>query len=182
MDIKNTVAQNIKSAREQRSLTLEEASSLTGVSKSMLSQIEKGVSNPTISVLWKIADGYKIPFSALLNNNSREASVVKLSDVMPVKNETEGFVNYPVFPYDGEKKFEAHYVTAAPGALQESEAHLPGTEEYITVFSGAVTITVEEKTYQLPAGYSLHFMADRPHSYQNFGDSNAVYYDLIYYK
>ena len=52
--------------REQKKLTLDAAAALTGVSRSMLAQIEKGDVNPTISVLWKIANGYKVSFTSLL--------------------------------------------------------------------------------------------------------------------
>ena len=61
MDVTNVVAGNIRAIREQKKLTLDAASALTGVSRSMLAQIEKGDVNPTISVLWKIANGYKVP-------------------------------------------------------------------------------------------------------------------------
>lgn len=51
MDVTNIVAMNIKSIRERKKLTLDAAAELTGVSRSMLAQIEKGDVNPTISVL-----------------------------------------------------------------------------------------------------------------------------------
>ena len=64
MDITNTIAANTKQIREQKKLTLDAAASITGVSRSMLAQIEKGEVNPTISVLWKIANGYKVSFTS----------------------------------------------------------------------------------------------------------------------
>ena len=59
------VANNIKSLREKNKLSMEELSKVSGVSKSMLAQIERGDGNPTISTLWKIANGMKIPFDAI---------------------------------------------------------------------------------------------------------------------
>ena len=53
MDIQKNVGQNIKTSREQKKITVDAASKLTGVSRSMLAQIEKGEVNPTISILWK---------------------------------------------------------------------------------------------------------------------------------
>ena len=64
MDVNNIIALNAKALREQRRLTLDAAAEATGVSRSMLAQIEKGDVNPTISVLWKIANGYKVSFTA----------------------------------------------------------------------------------------------------------------------
>ena len=66
MDVNNIIAHNAKAIREQRRLTLDAAAEATGVSRSMLAQIEKGDVNPTISVLWKIANGYKVSFTALM--------------------------------------------------------------------------------------------------------------------
>ncbi len=57
MDVNKIIAQNVKKLRKKRKLTLDAASEITGVSRSMLAQIEKGDVNPTISVLWKIANG-----------------------------------------------------------------------------------------------------------------------------
>ena len=57
MELQKMIGANVKAARERRKLTLDAAALLTGVSRSMLAQIEKGDVNPTISVLWKIANG-----------------------------------------------------------------------------------------------------------------------------
>ena len=65
MNITHTVASNCKRVREEKKLTLDHAAAVTGVSRSMLAQIEKGDVNPTISVLWKIANGYKVSFTTL---------------------------------------------------------------------------------------------------------------------
>ena len=59
------VAKNIKRLREENKLSMDELAKLSGVSKSMLAQIERGDGNPTISTLWKISNGMKVPFDAL---------------------------------------------------------------------------------------------------------------------
>ncbi|MEN6483123.1 MAG: helix-turn-helix transcriptional regulator, partial [Anaerolineaceae bacterium] len=60
------IAKNLKRIREERKLSLDRLSDLTGVSKSMLGQIERGESSPTISMVWKITNGLKISFTTLL--------------------------------------------------------------------------------------------------------------------
>ena len=60
MDLQKVIADNIKAVRESRKLTLDAAAKKTGVSRSMLAQIERGDVSPTISVLWKLADGNKL--------------------------------------------------------------------------------------------------------------------------
>ena len=60
------VSENARRLREEKRLTLDEAARLTGASRSMLAQIEKGDVNPTISMVWKIANGYKVSFTSLV--------------------------------------------------------------------------------------------------------------------
>lgn len=67
MDQTDRAGEALRKIRAERGLTLEEAAALCGVSKPMLSQIERGKSVPTITTLWKIATGLKVPLSAFLN-------------------------------------------------------------------------------------------------------------------
>ena len=66
MDTMNKIiARNIKRLREDLKLCMDELARVSGVSKSMLAQIERGEGNPTISTLWKISNGMNVPFDAL---------------------------------------------------------------------------------------------------------------------
>lgn len=98
MDTMNIiVAQNIKRLREENKLSMEELSRLSGVSKSMLAQIERGDGNPTISTLWKISNGMKVPFDALTIRPKSPYELVKLSDTQPLYENGGKVRNYPVF-------------------------------------------------------------------------------------
>lgn len=77
------VAQNIKRLREKQKLSMDELSRLSGVSKSMLAQIERGDGNPTLSSLWKIANGMRVPFDALTARPKPD-----LSDHPPARHPT----------------------------------------------------------------------------------------------
>lgn len=97
MDITNTIASNTKRIQEQKKLTLDAAATVTGVSRSMLAQIEKGEVNPTISVLWKIANGYKVSFTSLVEESDDTVSVIRQSDMQPLKEDGGRYLNYPIF-------------------------------------------------------------------------------------
>ena len=73
-----TVGRELKSIRQSRGLTLDELAEMTGVSKPMLGQIERGQSSPTINTLWKIATGLKAPLSSLLRERGGEFVTVTL--------------------------------------------------------------------------------------------------------
>lgn len=179
MDIHLTVAQNIKQLREQKKLTLDAAARCTGVSRSMLIQIEKGDVNPTISLLWKIANGYKVSFSSLLTQTERESCFLPCAS--PLCADAGRYLNYPTFPFDEKRLFESYrIVIAADGALQ-AEPHLAGSEEYLTVFQGTVELCLGEETHLLSLGDSLRFRADQPHAYRNVGEGEAALSMLIYY-
>ena len=75
--INEKIAINLKLLRKSRKLTLEEVSKISGVSKSMLGEIERGGTNPTILVLWKIAEGLKIPLTTLIEEEKSEYVLVK---------------------------------------------------------------------------------------------------------
>ena len=65
-DMNTVISDNLRSLRQSLHLSLSEVSERTGVSKSMLGQIERNESSPTISTLWKIATGLQVSFTSLM--------------------------------------------------------------------------------------------------------------------
>lgn len=181
MNITNTIAANTKKIREQKKLTLETAASVTGVSRSMLAQIEKGEVNPTISVLWKIANGYKVSFTSLVESPSDAVSVIRQADIQPLKEDGDHYLNYPIFAYDQQTLFETYRIVIETEGFLSAQPHLKGAIEYITVFAGQVGITVAGEQFQLSKGDSIRFRADVPHAYQNSGRETVELSMLIYY-
>lgn len=181
MSINLAVSQNIKNIREQKRLTLDAAASVTGVSRSMLAQIEKGDANPTISVLWKIANGYKVSFTSLIEQAPEAATVLTAESVSPIIEGDGKYINYPSFGFDEQRGFETYRIVIAPRGFLQAEPHLAGTEEYITVFSGKVQIVAAERAFDLNKGDSIRFMADVSHSYRNTGSEEAQLSMLLYY-
>lgn len=182
MEIQKIIAVNIRELRSQKGLTLEDASKITNVSRSMLAQIEKGEVNPTISVLWKIANGYKVSFTSLLENREQGSFVIRSKDITPLEEDGGKYINYPVFPFQENKSFETYRIHIKPGGFLEAKPHLAGSEEYITVFSGEIEITAGTEIFILKTGDSVHFMADLKHSYRNIGDQDVFLNMIIYYK
>ena len=181
MEVTGVIAGNAKRFREQRKLTLDAAAALTGVSRSMLAQIEKGDVNPTVSVLWKIANGYKVPFTSLVERHGEAVSVLRQEEVAPLTEDGGRYRNYPVFAFDEGKQFELYRIGVEPGGNLDAQPHLGGTEEYITIFRGQLEIKVDRQAYQLNCGDSIRFRADVPHAYRNPGEERAEMSMLIYY-
>jgi transcriptional regulator with XRE-family HTH domain len=179
-NIQLIIAKNLKALRSQRKLSLDKVSELTGISKTMLGQIERGESNPSITTVWKIANGLKVSFSALINPSQNEALVVAKEDIQSLTEE-EKYHLYPYFPYDDGRKFEIYMVDIDPGGELISEPHQDGTEEYITVFEGEMTVLVGGIEYIVRAGDAIRFKADRPHSYFNRKNTKCQMNMVMYY-
>ena len=120
------VAENAKRLREEKRLTLDEAARLTGVSRSMLAQIEKGDVNPTISMVWKIANGYRVSFTSLVEPVRQRPVLLRAADAPALEEDGGRYRNYPVFPFDEERGFETYRIVIQPGGSLEAQPHLPG--------------------------------------------------------
>ena len=180
-DVNETVTKNIKQIREKRNLTLDAAAELTGVSRSMLAQIEKGGVNPTILILWKISAGYKVPFNQLIYHTPPQSTLITEGNTEPAKNVDKNFKTYLVFPFDDKTRFETTRTVMVPGGVHNSTSHMAGTEEYITLFSGRLEIIIGQDVFVLNVGDSIRFAADVNHSYKNIGDSTLAFHTVIFY-
>ena len=112
------------------------------------------------------------------------AQIVLLrGDDAPILEEDGGrYRNCPAFPFDGERGFETYRIVMLPGGALEAQPHLPGTEEYVTVFAGEAEIGLPGETYRLRTGDSLRFPADQPHRYRNPGTEETQLSMLIWYR
>ena len=181
MDTMNAiVAANIRRLREENKLSMDELSKLSGVSKSMLSQIERGEGNPTISTMWKLANGMKVPFDALTVRPKSPYEIVKTADMQPLLEDDGKVKNYPVFPDDENRRFAAYYLELEVGGYWESQPHLKGTTEFITVFEGAVEVLCDAGRFSVEKGESIRFKADARHSYRNINNATTKLHMILF--
>jgi len=127
------IGKKLKTARKSRSMTLDELAEVTGVSKPMLGQIERGRSSPTITTLWKIATGMKIPFSSFLQEQGVGYTVVDLQERDVLIEENGAMKVYTIFAFDTIRSCEAFYIEFESGCEHMSDKHNDGVEEYIFV-------------------------------------------------
>jgi transcriptional regulator with XRE-family HTH domain len=182
-NLNEIVARNLRSIREEKKLSLDKVAELTGVSKSMLGQIERGESNPTITTVWKIANGLKISFTTLINTPQQDTVIIERSEIEPLLEDNGKYRLYPYFPYEDGRRFEVYSVEVEKGGYLSAEAHRSGTQEFITIFDGELTIRVNGEEHVVKEGDSIKFKADKPHIYHNSGNrlvrmSLVIYYPL----
>ena len=174
------VAKNIKRLREEHKLSMDELVRLSGVSKSMLAQIERGDGNPTISTLWKISNGMKVPFDALTVRPKSPYEIVKTSEIQPLLEDGGKVKNFSLFPDNENRRFAVYYLELDEGSYWESEPHLKGTTEFITIFTGKIEIHAGSQSFIVEKGESIRFGADTVHSYKNVCNETVILHMILF--
>ncbi|NLY72996.1 MAG: helix-turn-helix domain-containing protein [Tissierellia bacterium] len=180
-EINKIVAENLREIRRLRKLSLEGLAELTGVSKSMLGQIEREESNPTLQTLWKIAAGLRVSLTSLIVAMEPQAQLIKKADIQPMVEDQGSFKIYPICPFDAEKRYEVLSISLQAGARSLSEPHEPGTEELILVNNGTLELELSGKTYLIGPGDAFKFKSDKKHIYMNKTDKELDFTNIIYY-
>jgi transcriptional regulator with XRE-family HTH domain len=181
-DLAPVVGANLRRLRTRRGLSLERLAQISGVSRAMLGQIELGQSAPTINVLWKIARALEVTFSALISARTQSgALVLRAAESKILTSKDRSFSSRALFPFDEPRRVEFYELRLAGGAVEDADAHPPGTTENLVVTGGTVEIDVAGDTHKLETGDSILFEADTPHAYRNVGRAEAVMYLVMTY-
>ena len=176
------VGRNIQKIRKQQGLTLGVLSEKSGVSKAMLSQIEAEKVNPTVATVWKIAQGLGVELNDLLQGSSEAArnfSVTRKDTIMTLDTEEEGIHLQVLSPISMVEDLEMYLLTFKPGRKQESKAHFPKTEEFITVIKGEVAVTAGKHRSELHAGDFIRYHCDIDHAIENIGRTDALIHMVV---
>jgi transcriptional regulator with XRE-family HTH domain len=176
------VADNLRERRRVSNLSLDELAKLSGVSRAALSQIETCKTNPSLSVLWKVAVGLKIPFAELIGERRESVSLLRRNEAQVLKSVDGKMESRPLARSGAGPGVEVYELRLAGHGAHESEPHADGTRELITVLQGSLKMSVGEETYLLAVGDSLVFPADQHHVYENPGGSEARYHNVIVYR
>jgi XRE family transcriptional regulator, regulator of sulfur utilization len=181
-DLGRRVAENLRQRRKARSMSLDDLARASGVSRAALSQIETCKSNPTVGILWKVAVGLGVPFAELIGAPRSGAMVLRRSDAQVLRSADGRLESRPLAPAGTSALVELYEMRLSARGSHRSEAHAPGTHELLVVLSGQLRMQVADETYELSAGDSVSFPADRPHVYENPGGSEARYHDVVIYE
>ena len=170
------VGATLQRMRLERGLTLEDLSRTAGVSKSMLSQIEREKANPTIAVAWRLANALGVEIAELLNADTRPRESIRVVDAHEtptLPGEHAGYVLRILGPMELAGKFEWYELTLAVNGALISGSHDPGTKEHVTVLHGSVELEVDQLKKKLKPGATARYAADLPHALRNLGKSEA---------
>ena len=171
----------VRDLRQRQRLTLDALAERSGVSRAMLSKIERGENNPTLVVVVKVALGLGITTSQLIGvEERREVVLVPKERRMVFRDEETGFERQLLFPtFDGNSiEFVRHVLP--PGVVAgDMPAHKRGDEKYIVVERGRLRVVLPCATYLVEEGDALYFECDVTHRFENAGEGTCSYYLVI---
>lgn len=172
LSVSETIGRNLKKIRQERNLTLDDLATLTQVSRSMLSEIERCAKSPTISVLEKICEGINVPLAQLTYTKTPQVALVT-NDTVKHYSAWEGFELFVLFEFDTNKKFEIFRHVIAPRSERDSESHDSAIREYLICTKGVFSVQVADKTFHLKEGEAVQFLANCRHKYMNQTDQKV---------
>jgi transcriptional regulator with XRE-family HTH domain len=175
------LGERIRALRRERGLTLEVLAGRSGVSRAMISKLERGEKNPTLVVAAKVAEGLGVSLSQLVGvEERREVVVVPRERRMVVRDPETGFERQLLSPSFGGRGIE-FIKNVVPGGSSSGEfpPHRRGVEEYVVVERGRLRAILGGEEYLLEEGDALYFEADVPHRFDNAGEEVCSYYLVI---
>lgn len=180
------VGDAIQSIRNRQKLSMDTLSKLSGVSKSMLSQIERNLTNPTIAVLWKLAGALNVDVTELLqlqsSGNSRPSIDFLPSHSTPVIKSADGLCDLRILgPVTLAGKVEWYELVVRPGGTLHSDPHEKGSKEHLTVLTGQLVVTAEAAEQRVKHGDTVRYPVDVRHSIHNPGKTIATALMVIEY-
>lgn len=171
MEINQIIGENLKKFRMEQQLTLDQLAKQSEISKGMISQIEKGETNPTINTIWKLSDGLNIPYTYLLEEQKQEATkIVRKGELTPQISEEGNYSLFCFYPDTQERNFELFQMELQANTSYTSIGHSRQSEEYILVLEGELTIDLDESSLILKPEEAAQFSATTQHTYKNTGE------------
>lgn len=149
---------------------------ISGIPRPTWANLESGASNPTLSVLIKVAGALQVPVEELI---AAPRAVVKLYKSRSLQTTQRGKVRLRRLLPDTISGFEIDRLELPPGAYMAGVPHTPGTREYLTCESGRVQLSVAGETWDLESGDVVVFRGDQKHGYRNESSQTTIAYSVV---
>jgi transcriptional regulator with XRE-family HTH domain len=167
----------LKAARLNRGWTLDDLAGHAGVSRAMISRIERGESSPTATLLVRLGSGLGLTLSALLEEECSSGPLARQADQPVWRDPGSGYHRRNVSPRGTGSAFEIVEVELPPGAqvVLDSSIAAPALDQQVWVLSGALSLTLGDTTHDLAAGDCLQMHLRSTIVYRNAGSEPARY-------
>ncbi len=157
--------------RQSYDLTLGQLAEKSGVAKSIISQIERNETNPTLGTIWRLSQALDTSIEEVLRSEQRPALIEKASGAqIPILTSEDGKFRLRITGWSNVVDWVQVYdLDADPGGVLESEPHAPGSVENLTLYSGQVRVTSGDDAFEGQAGHILRYRCDLPHKIESLG-------------
>ncbi|HTL54561.1 MAG TPA: XRE family transcriptional regulator [Candidatus Limnocylindrales bacterium] len=174
----------VKALRAARGWSLEALAAASGVSRSMLSQIEREQANPTLAVTLRIARAFGLTLGELLElpGAASAVTVIRADDHAYHYRSDKDCRIRTLSPLNLEKDVEFYEVRLQRGGALRSSPHFEGTREFLTLQKGRLRIESAGDAEELETGDSASYRADVPHALVNIGKTEAVIFLIVIYR
>ena len=182
--INENLGRRVKKLRSDRGWSLEELAVASGVSRSMLSEVERERANPTLSVTYRIAQAFGLTLHDLIETAQTASSVqvVRATERAQIFRADKQCQIRTLSPLNLEKDVEFYEVTLKPNGALRSQPHFEGTREFLTVEEGRVRLESADENDELGKGDSATYRADVPHNIINVSNGDAVVFLVVIYR
>lgn len=170
------LGKTIQRLRTADKMSLGDLSELSGVAKSMISQIEKNESNPTLATLSRLSQALGTSVEAMVSDAPADSALVQYAQVqdIPKLQSQDGLCELQIIgSIDTVEFVQCYDFTAKPNGVLESSPHPHGSVENLSVLEGRLEVTVGQESWTVSKGETLRYRADRPHKIKNIGNGNA---------
>lgn len=180
--VAQSIGSTIKATREVQQLTLSDLAKRAGVSKSVVSRIESGLTSPTAVMLAKLAEGMTVSLSSLLRGDLGPPVHIQSAVEQPVFTDPKtGLVRRTLSPVSPDALVEiVHNSLPAKKTTGKFPAHSMGTQEHVVVIAGKIEVTVGKRVFLLGTGDAAQFAADSDHAVRNAGTKKAEWILVIH--
>jgi transcriptional regulator with XRE-family HTH domain len=182
--VSSHLCHQIKQLRAERGWSLDALAKTSGVSRSMLSQIERAKANPTLAVAFRIARAFGMTLGALVETPGATSSVevIRADDRAYHYRSDKKCRIRTLSPLNLEKDVEFYEVRLVEGGALRSNPHFEGTREFLTLQKGRIRVESATDTEELAPGDSATYRADVPHAIVNIGKTEAVVFLVDIYR
>ncbi len=178
------LCRRLRQLRAGRGWSLDALATASGVSRSMLSQVERGQANPTLAVTFRIARAFGMSVGELVEapGATTQVEVIRAEDRSYHYRSDRDCRIRTLSPLNLEKDVEFYEVQLKEGGALRSAAHFAGTREFLTVQTGKIRVKSGNDTEELNRGDSASYRADVPHAIVNIGKSQALVFLVDIYR
>ena len=176
-NIAERLANRLRNARKSKGLSLEAMAKLSGVSRSMLSQIERGESSPTVATLWSLTRALQVDFAGLLDDETVDSTikeVLRAHKTPTIDSLGEGCRIRILSPPEQAGTIEVYEIQFAANGILKSDPHQIGCYEHLSVLEGALKVTADTEVVDLNEGDTLRYSADCNHAIEATGEPAKV--------